>query len=125
MKGLMIVFSLLCIWIGSGLYTDYQRESLPFELMGEDTSIKSGYNDIHIFRENNQITKLEVFDQTRERVKIYQIDDLKELYPSASYVKGEVKEGKLYLLYDEGGKVVSKRVVVGARGSLSFMPERK
>ncbi|MFP3470766.1 hypothetical protein R0J90_12060, partial [Micrococcus sp. SIMBA_144] len=90
-----------------------------------DTSIKSGYNDIYIFRENKQIISLEVFDQTRERVKVYQIDDLKDLYPSASYVKGEVKEGKLYLLYDEGGKVVSKRVVVGARGSLSFMPERK
>ena len=125
MKGLMIVIGLLCVWVGSGLYTDYQRESPPFEVTGENTSVQSGYNDIHILKENDQITMLEVYDQTGKRVKVYHIENLKDLYPSATYLKGEVKDGKLYLFYEVGGEIAPKRVVVGARGSLSFMPERK
>ena len=125
MKSWLIVIGLLCFWVGLGIYKDYQRESLPFEIMGENTSVQSGYNAIHVFREKKQITKLEVYDQTGERIKIYQIENLKELYPSATYLKGEVKDGKLYLIYEVDGEIDSKRVVVGNRGSLSFMPVRE
>ncbi|MCA0171901.1 hypothetical protein [Bacillus sp. RAR_GA_16] len=125
MKGWLIVIGLLCVWVGAGFYKDYQREILPFEIMGENTSVQSGYNDIHVFRENKQITKLEVYDQTGERIKIYHLENLKELYPSATYVNGEVRDGKLYLMYEVEGEIDSKRVVVGNKGSLSFMPVRK
>lgn len=124
MKGLMIVIALLCIWISSGLYTDYQRESPPFEVTGENTIVKSGYNDIYILKKNDQITMLEVYDQSGERVKVYHIENLKDLYPAATYLRGEVKDEKLYLFYEVGGEIAAKRVVVGARGSLTFMPER-
>ncbi len=126
MKGFVIVLCFLFLWIASGISSDYNRLNPPFELSGEEASVRSGYNYLHVIMTNDQLSRLDVYDQNGDLVKVYHEESLKELYPSATYLNAEVNDEKLYLVFKEkNGQITSKRIVVGARGSLSFMPERK
>ncbi|WLR60076.1 hypothetical protein [Guptibacillus hwajinpoensis] len=126
MKGFFIVLCFLFLWIASGISSDYNRSNPPFELSGEDASVRSGYNYLHVIMTNDQLSRLDVYDQNGDLVKVYYEESLKELYPSATYLNAEIDNDKLYLIFEEeNGQIISKRIVVGARGSLSFMPERK
>ena len=124
MKGLFIVIFLFTFWIVSGVMGDLELKNPPYTLDDDDLSAISGYNHMHAIREKDELVKLEIYDQKRELVKTYVPNDLKELYPSANYKKLIELDDKLYVVYDLDGKEEKKRLVVGARGTLTFMPER-
>ena len=124
MKGLFIVIFLVTFWIVSGVMGDIELKNPPFTFDDDDLSAMSGYNHMHAIRENDELVKLEIYDQQRQLAKTYVPNDLNELYPSANYKELIEVNNKLYVVYEHNGIDEKKRLVVGARGTLTFMPER-
>ncbi|MDP4549940.1 hypothetical protein Q9251_03490 [Alkalihalobacillus macyae] len=125
MRGLLLIGCFLVFWIGSGVLEDLDRKDLPFQKDQDDIAVLSGYNYMHAVMEDNQFIVLHVYDQHKVLAKTYNDSDLNQLIPSATF-KALVEENDgLYLIFEEqNSSETKKKLVVGPRGSVTFVPER-
>ncbi|MBN8207797.1 hypothetical protein JI666_03440 [Bacillus sp. NTK071] len=125
MRGLLVIGCFLLFWIGAGVLEDIDRKDFPFQIDQDDLAVLSGYNYMHAVMDNDLLLQLNVYDQNKQLVKTYYASDLNELVPSAAYKQIVEENEKLFVLYEENDTSISrKKLVVGPRGSLTFVPER-
>ncbi|WP_347550056.1 hypothetical protein ABFG93_00600 [Pseudalkalibacillus hwajinpoensis] len=125
MKGLFVVGVLIVFWVVFGLKGDRLLKDPPFVMDEDDIATMSGYNHVHAIMEKEELVRLDIYDQTKQLIKTYTPSQLGELYPSGSFQSLISDNDRFYLVYKQDNDIeVKKRIVVGARGSLTFMPER-